>query len=222
VIGIVAANKGHPSRKGFSQALQAVARMMEAHEDVYLHIHTVFDPVFSQGENLVAMIRQLGLPMKRIRIADQYAMIFNPLPARAMAQVYNAFDVLLNPAWGEGFGIPVMEAQACGVPAVVTDFSAMREVCGAGWHVKGRPYWSALEAWQVIPDVDEIVAALEECRSLKPTPRFKLAQRARRHAMNYNVKRVFQLHLLPALTEAERRFSMRRPVRIPSRLKVAA
>jgi glycosyltransferase involved in cell wall biosynthesis len=72
-------------------------------------------------------------------------------------------DVLLNPAMGEGFGITVLEAQACGVPAIVTDFTAMREVCGAGWHVKHQPYWTGLGSWQAIPDVDDIVSALEEC-----------------------------------------------------------
>jgi glycosyltransferase involved in cell wall biosynthesis len=49
-----------------------------------------------------------------------------------MAKIYSAMDVLLNPAMGEGFGITVLEAQACGTPAIVTDFSAMTEVCGGG------------------------------------------------------------------------------------------
>ena len=30
---------------------------------------------------------------------------------------------------GEGFGIPIIEAQACSTPVIVTDFSSMPERC---------------------------------------------------------------------------------------------
>jgi glycosyltransferase involved in cell wall biosynthesis len=41
----------------------------------------------------------------------------------------------------------VLEAAARGVPAIVTDFGAMSEVCGAGWKVGYRRHWTDQSAW---------------------------------------------------------------------------
>ena len=41
--------------------------------------------------------------------------------------VYNAFDVFTLPTRGEGFGLPILEAMACGIPVVATDYSAHPE-----------------------------------------------------------------------------------------------
>ena len=84
---------------------------------------------------------------------------------------------------GEGFGLPVLEAQACGVPAIVTDFTAMSEVCGAGWKVGYDRVWTPMRAWQAWPHVDEIVESLEECYALPGAERRELSRpRARARA----------------------------------------
>ena len=123
-----------------------------------------------------------------------------------MARLYSSFDVLLNPSQGEGFGIPIIEAQACGVPAIVTDHSAMREVCGAGWHVPGHPYWTGQKSWQAIPDVAAIVGALEERYAMGDEEREAQAAWARGHALNYSREVVLRDHFLPALDELAERF----------------
>ena len=151
LVGMVAANKGRPSRKGFQQAFQAFKKFSDAHDDVYLYLHTTISPDVSAGENIPAILDALGVPPERVMTADQYRMMFDPYSHQSMAKIYSAMDVLLNPAMGEGFGIPVLEAQACGVPAIVTDFSAMQEVCGAGWHVKYQPHWTGQNSWQAEP-----------------------------------------------------------------------
>ena len=222
VVGMVAANKGHPSRKAFSQALLAFAKFAGQHDDAHLYLHTCLDPVIGQGVNIPALLRNLAIPLERVKVVDQYGLLYQPHPPGEMAQIYSALDVLLNPSLGEGFGIPILEAQACGVPAIVTDFSAMPEVCGAGWHVKHHPYWTGLASWQAVPDVDDIVRALEECYALGAVDRKALSLQARRHAVGYDVRKVAAEFMLPALRAAEQRYREAEPVTIPSRLQVAA
>lgn len=222
VVGMVAANKGRPSRKSFVQAFQAFARFAAEHENAYLYLHTTLDPSVAGGENLTALLRSLGIPTDRVRIADQYAQLFSPHSPENMALIYSSMDVLLNPAMGEGFGVPVLEAQACGVPVIVTDNTAMREVCGAGWRVSGQPYWTPQGSWQTTPDVGEIVDALEECHGLSTSLRQKLAVTARKHANGYDVHKVVRQHLRPALREIEVRFEHRDPVTIPAEQRQAA
>jgi glycosyltransferase involved in cell wall biosynthesis len=221
VVGMVAANKGRPSRKSFSQALTAFARLAAQHENAYLYLHTVLDPNHSAGENLGELISALGIDDSRVRTADQYTLVYNPYSAQDMAKIYSAMDVLLNPSYGEGFGIPIIEAQACGVPVIVTDITSMPELVGAGWTVGHQPYWTALGAWQAVPEIDDIHGALEECYKLSPSRRLKLATEARRFAMRYDVRRVWKQHWLPTLRIVEQRFAARAPIRIPAR-KAAA
>lgn len=47
-----------------------------------------------------------------------------------LVQLYQVSDVLLFPSWSEGFGLPVLEALACGTPAVIADTPALREWAG--------------------------------------------------------------------------------------------
>lgn len=214
VVGMVAANKGRPSRKGFQQALQAFRIFGERHDDAFLYLHTTMDPKYSEGEHLGGLIDSLGIPMSVVRMADQYTMMFDPYPQEAMSWIYSALDVLLNPSMGEGFGLPVLEAQACGTPAIVTDFSAMKEVCGAGWHVNWRPFWTYQRSWQAEPDVEDIVEALEQAYSKPRAARKALSEQAREHAMTYDIKRVMDEYMLPAIEAAAARYQDRKPLEL--------
>ena len=42
--------------------------------------------------------------------------------------IYNLARVVAHPAWYEGFGLPPLEAMACGTPVVVSDRSSLPEV----------------------------------------------------------------------------------------------
>ena len=44
--------------------------------------------------------------------------------------VYNLARVLAHPAWYEGFGLPPLEAMACGTPVVVSDRSSLPDLVG--------------------------------------------------------------------------------------------
>ena len=43
--------------------------------------------------------------------------------------LYTACNVLVHPYRGEGFGLPILEAMACGIPAIVTNGGACLDFC---------------------------------------------------------------------------------------------
>ena len=218
VVGIFAANKGRPSRKAFSESLQALKPFMDEHENAYLYLHTMLNPAYAAGEDLNALIEDLGIPKDRVGASGQYATMFQPYPAEMMACLYSGLDVLLNPAHGEGFGITPLEAQACGVPVIVGDNTAQREVAGAGWHVEGRRFWTGQKSWQFMPSVEGIHDALEDCYTLPESQRAALSRDARAHAERYDRAVVFVEHMLPAVRSIEAKLDRVRPVTIPARV----
>lgn len=204
VVGMVAANKGTPPRKSFPEAFEAFARLLKDKPNAILYLHT--EALGQQdGVNLPALLKHLGIPPEAVRFCDQYRYLCLPTTSEAMAAVYGSMDVLLNPSAGEGFGVPIVEAQACGTPVIVSDFTAMTELCGAGWKVGGQRAWTYQESFMLKPDVDEIAWALRSAYDVAAG----LRDDAREFALSYDTDHVMETYMLPALGEAERRHQAR-------------
>lgn len=52
------------------------------------------------------------------------------VPENDLAGLYNLAELFVYPSFYEGFGLPPLEAMACGTPVIVSNTSAMPEVCG--------------------------------------------------------------------------------------------
>jgi glycosyltransferase involved in cell wall biosynthesis len=130
VVGMVAANKDFPPRKAFPQVLQAFAEFAKDKPDVFLNLHTHA----YGGQDLMSLHERLGLK-GRVVFADPYVLATGNFIADGsyMRKLYNSFDVLLSPSLGEGFGVPILEAQACGVPVITGGWTAMEEITHIGW-----------------------------------------------------------------------------------------
>jgi glycosyltransferase involved in cell wall biosynthesis len=209
LVGMVAANKGNPSRKCFAEAIQGFKILRERHPEAVLYIHTEVTGMFD-GIDLPQLIRDCDLDLNAVIFPDQYRILHYPFPPERMAQIYSSLDVLLSPSAGEGFGIPVIEAQACGVPVIVSDFSAQPELCGSGWLVSGTKHYTPIRSWQFAPDVADIYDALRQAYDSTDEHRKK----ARAHALQYDAKRVFTEHMLPALEQAQARYEDRKPMKL--------
>lgn len=157
---IVAANKGYPDRKAFQVQLRAWANFAKDKPDARLYIHTEPTQMYG-GIDLPKLTANLGIS-ERVIFPDRYQ-YYKGLPAEFLAMVYNAADVLLGNAMSEGFGIPLIEAQACGTPVITTNFSAMPELVRWGYKIDPADmFWTPMNAWQAWPDVHGITDALEE------------------------------------------------------------
>ncbi|HEY7821216.1 MAG TPA: glycosyltransferase family 4 protein [Acidimicrobiia bacterium] len=161
VVTMPQANKGVlPSRKSWGENLLAFAMFAQKHPEALLYLHTEARP--QHGIDLVALVEACGIDKSQVTFADQYQHRMG-VPDSVMAQIYTRSDVLLSASAGEGFGLPVLEAQACGTRVVVSDFSAQPELVGDGWTVEVQPQWNPTQAgWFATPLVGSIVDALEE------------------------------------------------------------
>jgi len=134
IVGIVAAN--HGDRKHIPEQMQAFKMFLdEVDEDAVLHIHT--DTNAKEGFNLQEVQKEIGIPDRNISHPHQSQ--YHNLTDEEMAAWYNVFDVLMNCSRGESWGFAITEAQACGTPCIVTNFSSMPEQVGItpedpGWH----------------------------------------------------------------------------------------
>jgi glycosyltransferase involved in cell wall biosynthesis len=84
------------------------------------------------GENsaqldLVAIARRLGL-------GDRFRYLPFP-PDEELVALYSGATLVVYPSQREGFGLPIVEAMACGAPVLTVATSAMQEVAGeAAWY----------------------------------------------------------------------------------------
>jgi len=54
------------------------------------------------------------------------------VPDEELTVLYNLVDFFVFPSFYEGFGLPILEAQACGCPVITSNISSMPEVAGDG------------------------------------------------------------------------------------------
>ena len=52
------------------------------------------------------------------------------MPKEDLAPLYSGARCLVYPSLYEGFGLPILEAMACGCPVITADISSMPEVAG--------------------------------------------------------------------------------------------
>lgn len=157
---MVAANKGFPDRKSFQVQVRAWAEFAKDKSDVRLYLHTEPTPLY-QGLDLHKLIAALDITDK-VFFPNRYENYIG-LPQEYLTFIYNCSNVLMAASMGEGFGIPIIEAQACGTPVITTNFTSMPELIHYGYITEPRDiFWTPMNSWQAWPDHVQIKDALED------------------------------------------------------------
>jgi FkbM family methyltransferase len=197
IIGINAANQD-PVRKGFGEQFAAFRLFHDKYPESRLLVHTRRQS--RSGSDLERLVQLLHLE-DCTEFGNQYLTVSGMTKAEELCHWYNVLDVLSNCSYGEGFGLPVIEAQACGTPVSVTDCSAMSELCGAGWKVDGDFYWNAGHgAWWTKPFIRGIADAWEQAlMRMQGGTMDALRKEAREFALGYDADLVTEKYWVPVL-----------------------
>jgi glycosyltransferase involved in cell wall biosynthesis len=69
---------------------------------------------------------------KRTLVQGDWLIETGYVPDEHLVWLYNAAEIFLYPSFYEGFGLPPLEAMACGVPVIASNGGALPEVVGSG------------------------------------------------------------------------------------------
>ena len=203
IFGMVSANKESVNpRKSFQQAIEAFALYLQKNPNSLLYIHT--DPDFPGGWPLKQFAAELGIA-SRIAFPERYKQKYNT-SKEEMNLIYNSFDVLLSPSSSEGFCIPVIEAQACGVPVIVNDWTSMPELIKegeTGYKVKnGYKVYYPIGSYFAFPDSNDIFEKMVKITDYKAD---KWQKACRANALeNYDQDMLFETKWIPFFNKIEK------------------
>jgi glycosyltransferase involved in cell wall biosynthesis len=127
---------GSIPRKGVDILLEAWALAFTDDDDVSLVIKDLGASTVYRGQTAGRSIaaeaaREGGAPI--IHLTEE-------VPDEHLPGLYTAADILVHPYRGEGFGMPIAEAMACGLPVVVTGHGAALDFVDeeVGWLIPAR------------------------------------------------------------------------------------
>lgn len=201
VIGSVGTNVRE--RKNWTSMFLALQKFRRSHDDVVMYCHT--DAFESRGRDLEAL-RQSLMIQDITFFPSITAMKIEGITEETMNNMYNSLDVYLHPSKGEGFGIPIIEAQSAGVPVIVSNNTAQPELVGGGWVLKDmRPEFDEQSSWEGAANPDEILEYLEQAYEEKKSGKIEERRKAAREkALEYDYRVVMEKYWKPTLTEIER------------------
>ena len=122
---------------------------------------------------LEAETQALGLAEK--------VLFLNYVPADELPALYTGAEIFVFPSLYEGFGIPPLEAMACGCPVVVSNVSSLPEVCGdAAYYVDPYEVESIAEGIHKVLTDEELRKSLIQ-KGIERTKLFSWERSAAEH-----------------------------------------
>lgn len=162
---VILSDARNQPRKLLPRTLEIFRRFAAGKDDVLLHLHCdPHDPAARSPEyyyDLLSDIEFLGLAPK-VRITQGMS-IASGVTLPQLAAIYQAADVHLLASWGEGFGLPTLQAAASGVVPLASDYTASRElVLGHGEAIRVRHFLcDQFGLRRALIDIDDAVSKLE-------------------------------------------------------------
>jgi len=125
VIGVVARNQ---PRKNLDRTIKSMRLIADRIPNAILFLHLDPNDPAQPMFRINSLVEKYNL-QNRVVYSGMEA--FKGFGWDKMNDIYNLMDVFLLTTSGEGFGIPIIEAMACGVPVVATDYTTTPELVKA-------------------------------------------------------------------------------------------
>lgn len=175
-------------RKGPDALLKAYLQNFTAADDVCLMIKDFGGQTVYAGQTFESAIRAA----QAVKDAPEILYINEEMAPESLPGLYTACDCLVLPYRGEGFGLPALEAMACGLPVVVTAGGATDDFVRDefAWRVPAQrvvfgPEISGMKlaqpGWLLEPDLAALGRSMREAFT-NPDETRRRGQLAARHA----------------------------------------
>lgn len=82
-------------------------------------------------------MKEINRMLQKLHLKDRVLKL-GYVPEEELAGLYSMADCLIQPSFYEGFGLPVLEAFACGCPVVAADNSSLSEIAGPAIRVSAN------------------------------------------------------------------------------------
>jgi glycosyltransferase involved in cell wall biosynthesis len=195
VLGTMAMNQG---RKAISLMLKAFFNVVRTYPGLDIRYHLDMDSASPAGWDIPILCEQFGWDASRLTFRDKTGML-------TLNDRYNMLDAHVVISHREGYGIPLVEAMACGVPSIAMDYCSGTEIIGEdrGVLIPAIDYavpgtWGGAE--DKFPDMGKLESAiltLAENRAYRST----LAKNALAWAQTQTWDASFNNSLWPAIEE---------------------
>lgn len=164
-------------RKNISRILKAFSEFQKRVKKSYRL--KIIVSTHSPVNDFVKHAKELGVEL--------YVDIHENVPLRELIELYNDALVFVYPSLYEGFGIPILEAMACGCPVITSNYGAVREVAGeAALLVNPEDTQDIFRAMHDILENKKITYALRQA-GLERARQFSWEQTARKTLSVYEV-----------------------------------
>jgi hypothetical protein len=106
--------------------------------------------------------------------------VYDGVSSEQLSEIYNLMDIYVQYACAEGFGIPMIEATACAIPFMATNYSAMESIVRMlqGIPIDVYKYYREPEShsYRVYPSNDDFIQKLHKFLSMPEQLRIKMGR----------------------------------------------
>ena len=201
-IGLVGDNKDKEPSNGWDSMFEAIQILFkicpQARSNTTVLVHT--NRKDKDGIDLEKLTKGFGIDANCV-CQDSHLMLIG-VPEGAMSRMYSSMDVLLHLSRRCGSGMTILEAGACGVPSIVTDYGVQKERVN-----DGKCGW-LIPVVHTVPNEDKTLSGIPDARKagealaeayLDKKKRNDFSKKAKAYALNFSWEVILEQKWLPFL-----------------------